>query len=255
MHPGPSVFLETSALKASADTSLILVPKPQKVKWGDGDLEVAVYLPVLENQNVKYLRNGNRERFEDTVCLRFIAALGKEGKINLLCHDEVFFELMGLPRATGEGLTFYGAPIQWVEGPVRYERIVVDGSGCDHQFELLSTLEHPGFKELQRACGAYQGDDRPLNRNQLIDAFHILCAESAGADFLLTLDDKLIRTASNHKSHKVGVTCITPKRLIATLISRRPTWLFAILKEQWRIARSGRNLSDSRQDASREFWS
>ena len=250
----PSVFLETTVLKASADTRLVLVPRAETVRWGDRDITVDVHHPVYLNQNVKFLRQGQRERFEDTIALRFIAALAKDGKIKLLSHEEVYIEAMGLPRVFGSGPLFYGAPVCKVRGPFEYSRVVADGSGHDHQFEFLSRVTHPRYLELQKLCGAYQGEDRPPHRNQLIDAFHLFCAEWSQAEFLLTLDDKLARAISNDKTKSVRVIPITPKRLLTTLASKRPTLLWSILKERWRIARSKRNLCAEAQDASQEFW-
>ncbi|MCL5669600.1 MAG: hypothetical protein M1392_06535 [Gammaproteobacteria bacterium] len=254
MRRPPSVFLDTNVLKASVDTRLVLRPEPQKINWGGREFEVDVHRPIYINQNTKYLAQGNRERFEDTVALRFIAALAKEGKIHLVMHQEVLFELMGLPRATG-GPRFYGAPIEKVEGPFQYSRTVVDGTDHDYQYEFLSRVEHPRFKELQRACGAYQGQNKPLQRNQLLDAFHILCAESASATHFLTLDDSLIRVLTNQSPRKTTVTPITPKRLLVSLVCRRPTWLRSIWRERARLLKSGRKPNADDQDASREFWS
>jgi len=254
MHTPPSVFLDANVLKASVDTRLVLVPEPQRIEWGGREFEVDVHRPVFVNQNTRYLAQGNRERFEDTVALRFIAALAKEGRITLLMHQEVWFELMGLPRATGEGPKFYGAPIENVEGAFQYSRIAFDGTGRDYQYEFLSRVEHPRFKELQRACGAYQGPNKPLHRNQLLDAFHILCAESASATYFLTLDDSLIRVLTGRWPRKTTVTPITPKRLLISLVCRRPTWLWSIWRERRRLLKSGRKLDRAAQDASREFW-
>jgi len=61
----------------------------------------------------------------------------------------------------------------------------------------LMTLDSKNFR---RRVGHFTGSDRPLNRGQLIDAFHILCAESAGANYFLTLDDSLIRTLGSRKT-------------------------------------------------------
>jgi hypothetical protein len=253
MHSAPSVFLDTNVLKASVDTRLLLVPEPQKIDWGGREFEVDVHRPVYVNQNIKYLAQGNRNRFEDTVALRFIAALAKEAKIRLLMHQEVLFELMGLPRVAG-GPTFYDAPIQNVDGPFQYGRTVVDGTGRDHQYEFLCGVKHARFTELQRACGAYQGADRPLQRNQLLDAFHVLCAESAAATYFLTLDDKLIRVLMSGSPRKTSVTLITPKQLLVTLACHHPRWLWSIWRERRRLLKSGRNLAAVTQDASREFW-
>lgn len=250
-----SVFLDTNVLKASVDTRLVFLPEPQKINWGGQEFEVDVHRPVFVNQNTKYLAQGNQERFEDTVALRFIAALAKEDKIKLLMHQEVLFELMGLPRAMGGGPRFYGAPIDNVEGPFQYGRIIVDGTGRDYQYEFLSGVEHPRFRELQRACGAYQGPNKPLQRNQLLDAFHILCAESVSATYFLTLDDSLIRVLTNRSPRKTTVTPITPKRLLVSLIYRHPTWLWSLWRERRRFIKSGRQLHADAQDASQKFWS
>src|SRR4051794_35903881 len=98
----------------------MLLPKRQKVTWGDEQFEVDVHRPIYVNQNLQFFTQGRVDRFEDTVCLRFIAAFSKELKIELQMHQEVFFELMGVPRAFGDGPLFYDAPITKVPGPVEY---------------------------------------------------------------------------------------------------------------------------------------
>jgi|GEM_PF-1293288 len=254
MSPPLSVFLDACVLKASADTRLVFRPERQIIQWGNREIEANIHRPVYANQNIKYLNQGKQGRFQDTIALRYIAALAKERKISLLSHAEVNFELMGLPRSKGKGPYFYGAPIQNIEGPFQYERIFVDFTGRDHQFEFLCSVKHPRFLELQRACGAFQGHDRLPNRNQLIDAFHLLCAESANASYFLTLDDKLIRILSNHPKVKTKVICITPQLFLDIQLRKHPTWLWPMIKERWRLFRSGRKLGQAFQDASKDFF-
>lgn len=249
------VFLDTSVLKAAADTRPAFLPERQTITWGDRHHVVDVHKPVLVNANTKFLRQGNHGRFADTVALRYVAAFAKEQKISLLCHDEVRIELMGLPRVAGAGPIFYGAPIRRVEDPFPYQRIAFDSSRRDHQFEFFAGVNHPRFLQLQRVSGAYQGAQRPPHRNQLIDAFHLLCAETSGAEFFLTLDDKLIRTVAHKRKHAPRVQLITPVRLLTTLLRAHPTWAWSVLKERQRIARSGRRLTEATQDAGQEFWS
>lgn len=254
MRQVPSVFLDTSVLKASVDTRLVFTPEPRKINWGGRECEIDVYRPVYVNPNVRYLEQGNVKRFKDTVALRIVAALAKEGKIRLLVHREVLLELWKLPRVADGGPRFYGAPIEEIEGPVTYRRIVADGSGADHQYAFLARLRHPRFEALQKVCGAYQGDEKPLQRNQLIDAFHVFCAESAAAMYFLTLDDKLVRVVSEGRARKTSVIPITPRRLVAGLLYRRPTWLWSVFRERRRLAKSRRDLTASAQDASDEFF-
>jgi hypothetical protein len=141
-----------------------------------------------------------------------------------------------------------------VEGPFQYGRVVVDGTRRDHQYEFLRSVKHARFTELQRSCGAYQGADKPMQRNQLLDAFHVLCAESASATYFLTLDDKLIRALMSGSPRKTSVTLTTPKRLLVGLIFHHPVWLWSVWRERRRLLKSGRNLAAVTQDASREFW-
>ena len=253
MPKSPSILLDTNVLKASVDTQLAFLPDTQTFDWGGEQVSLKIHQPVYVNQNVKLLIKGRPSQFDDTLALRFIAALAKEGKIRLLTHQEVVFELMRLPRANG-GQRFYDAPIENVQGPFQYGRIVIDHTKHDYQYEFLSKVDHPRFKELQRACGAYQGQHKPLNRNQLLDAFHVLCAESASAEYFLTMDGKLARVLQHGKKKKTNLNFVSPKELLIALVARRPTWLWSIWKERKRLLKSGRQLDAYIQDASEEFF-
>ena len=248
----PSVFLDTSVLKASIDSRFVFQIENQKIEWGAHTVDIKVSKPVLLNPNVRFREQGNEDRFQDTIALRYIAALTREGKIRLVCHNEVRFELFRLPKVGGA--PFYGVPIDWVDGPFKYGRVIADGSKRDHQYEFLIKLEIPRFQELQRACGAYQGTGKPPNRSQLLDAFHLLCAEHAEAQYFLTIDDALIRAISNHRSTSLRTLPVTPMRLVSALVQKHPTWLMSVLRECWRIRRSGRQLGRRTQDAMDRFW-
>jgi hypothetical protein len=65
------------------------------------------------------------------------------------------------------------------------------------QYEFLRELHHPRFLELRKMCGAEQGAN--VNRNQLLDAFHLWSAEHHDCEYLLSLDFKLARVISNSK--------------------------------------------------------
>ena len=86
---------------------------------------------------------------------------------------EAEFESLGLRNMDSQTGRFYGAPIERVDAPVKYGRVMV-GLGFDSkdaQFQFLSSLKNRRFLELQKITGAYQGEGK-LNRNQLLDAFH-----------------------------------------------------------------------------------
>jgi hypothetical protein len=243
----PLVFLDTNVLKASLDKLPVFLARREKVTWGDQSFEVDIHEPAFFNQNA-ILAQRNQDQFESTVALRYLAAFAKEQKIRLITHNEVLIELWGLPNSTG-GKLLYGAPITKVPGPFPYGRIVFDGTNDDHRYSFLSRIEHSRFHELQRICGAYQGAKQPLNKNQLCDAFHILCAESASANFFLTLDRKLIKSLYARGKKSTSVTPITPKDLLIELILRHPSWLWSFWREKRRIKKTGWNAGSKFQTA------
>lgn len=249
----PQIFLDTGVLKASSDTRLMFVPQDQTVTWGTEEVTRPVYRPMYWNQNTSYLRT-KPARFVDTVLLRFIAALAKQGKIRLVMHHEVQWELMGVKHAYGSGALFYKAPIAFVEGPVETSGILLDGSGRDYQYEHLCSIDHARFSQLQRWTGAWQGPNNPLNRNQLLDAFHIWCAEHSNSDYFLTHDDGLIREMSKGSERRTPVNIITPTDLSHALIRHYPWQAWTFLKVIFQARFGRRDLRAEYQDAFEDFW-
>lgn len=80
------------------------------------------------------------------------------------------------------------------------------------QYEFLCSLKHKRFLQLQRATGAYQGPNG-INENQLLDAFHLWCAEYNASDFFLTLDFNLARAVKGAKSVRT-VPVVRPSELL-----------------------------------------
>lgn len=93
------------------------------------------------------------------------------------------------------------------------------GNWEDDQYDFLRSLDHERFVKLQKIAGAYQGR-RPVNRNRLLDAFHLWCAEHNGADYFLSLDLKLARLIERSKS-KPTVPVVRPSQLLAAVLPRR----------------------------------
>lgn len=230
----PHVFLDTSVLKFAVDRRLVLVPEKTDLTYTDGK-PVYVHKPDYEFPNRALLDQGNKTHFRETLLLSPIADLATRGAIKLLCHNEVEWEFFGLPKTNDPRGRFYGAPIERVPGPVLYGRILVDGSGIDHQFEFLKSFKQKRFLELQKATGAYQGEHKPPNRNQILDAWHLWCAEHSQSDYFLTLDKKLQRAVGSTKRYKPQVHVIAPEALVRRIVTKRPRLLWPFLKELVRV--------------------
>jgi len=233
-----SVFLDTTVFKAADDSRLVYIPRKKKLDWGDKEIEVTVHDQVIENQNVKYLDQGNDSAFMNRWFNRIIARFAVDGNISLATSDEVMFEAMGVPRVD---MSFFGAPLQTVNSPIAHSGLQLDGFGTDYLYEAIRKISHTRFDELKKLSGAHGMEGRKRHRNQLLDAFHIWSAEMSGADYFLTHDTKLQKQWNSSK-YKGSCRVLDTQELLSALLTRRLRLSWKVLHELWRIKRSGRDL-------------
>lgn len=217
----PLVFVDTNVLKFSATELTRFQARPTRVNWGGKGIELLVHDVVQTNPNLGIL---NKTLRVEADLLPSLAELGRQGAVEYIMQLEAKLESWGLRNMDSDRGDYYGTPIRFVEGPFKYSR-TVGGAGIevvDRQFEFLKSIDHPRFAELQRMTGAYQGANE-MNRNQLLDAFHLWCAEHAGAEFFLTLDFKLIKVVARSPSKSV-VRLVRPSELVASVrpMAREP---------------------------------
>ncbi len=205
-------YIDTNVLKFSATELRRLRSRKQTLNWGGRVQEVLVHDFVTVNRNDNI---ANAELRHEADLLPRLAELWKAHRIQYVINTETEFESWGLPNMDNASGRFYNAPLETVEAPVKYGRVMI-GAGIDperEQFRFLASLKHPRFLELQKMTGAYQGPGK-LNRNQLLDAFHLWCAEHNCCSFFLTLDFKLLRILRKGK-RPLKVKAVKPSELMA----------------------------------------
>lgn len=209
------VFLDTNIFKFSATHLPRLRPRQQTITWGDIVQEVTVHDFIEVDPNEKIQNQGLKDEAE---LLPKLAEFGKEGTVRYFIQVETLLESWGIPNMDSRTGKFYGAPVEQVEAPVKYGRVILGANqdAKEMQFNFLSGLNHKRFTELQKLTGAYQGPGK-LNRNQLLDAFHIWCAEHNDCEFFLTLDFKLIKMVANSRSYISTVKLVRPSELLNTI--------------------------------------
>lgn len=207
----PCVYVDTNILKFSATALHRYVPTKRNIDWGGKEVEIVIYEPRIINPN---LGIKNAELKGEADLLPEVANLSRQGKVSFVMQFEARGESWGIPNMDSKADQFYGVEIDSIEAPFKYSRVVAGGGvKTDHQYEFLKRVQHPRFDQLQKITGAWQGKN-PKNRNQLLDAFHLWCAEHAGVEYFLTLDFKLQRQVllSNHPVH---VKIVRPSELLA----------------------------------------
>lgn len=211
----PRVYVDTNIFKFSATELTRLRPRSKTINWGGNNIEVTVHDFIEENP---IHRISNEELKSEAELLPELANLGKVGLIQYVIQLEAELESWGIPNVDSNSGRFYGAPVEPVEAPNVYGRVIAGGPNDpkEEQFKFLSRIDDTRFKELQKITGAYQGGNK-LNRNQLLDAFHLWCAEHNNCTYFLTMDFKLIRVSRNGGSKKLKVQPVRPSELLREL--------------------------------------
>lgn len=206
------IYLDTNILKFGAYRKLRYLPRLQRVKWGGFESTV----PVFSRKEVD-----TRERIKDAKLRReigyigLISDAGKSGRARYFMNSETILESWQIPAMDTVDL-FFNASIEDAPAPIKYGRII-SGSGVNAkqaQVDFIAGLTDPRLAQLRKWTGANQG--RTVHRNQLLDAFHVWCAEYNGCAYFLTLDLKLIKSLKAHVA-ELGTLPIVPSRLAETL--------------------------------------
>lgn len=168
------------------------------------------------NPNTK-ISDPNHRKEADLV--EQVAGHVKSGKLQAVMQIETEFESWGhVTIEYSEKGKFYGAPIKRVNAPIEYSRILMGAgfSAKELQLQFLGSIRHKRFLELQKITGGFQGKGKYCQK-QLVDAFHIWCAEHNHCDYFLTLDYKLIKMVESHYLKPIKPTLVRPSQLLAQL--------------------------------------
>jgi hypothetical protein len=208
------VYLDTNVYKFSATQLPRLREEAKEVNWGGRKLRVPVHVPVIVDPNARL--DPASELKKEVDLLPKAANLAKLGLATFLISAETQVELSAIPNLDSQTGFFYGAGHTMVNAPVQYSRILYGGPGdpMQGQYDFLQRLDDKRFLELRVMCGAQQGKE--VNRNQLLDAFHLWCAEFNDCDYFLSLDFKLGRVIDRAKS-KPRCRVVRPSGLLAAL--------------------------------------
>lgn len=156
-----------------------------------------------------------------------LAEASRLGLLQFCRTSEAEIERWGIPKQDSVSGLLYGAKVEYVSKPIAYGRVVTSYSRTARslQEEFLNSITEPEFRNLCVATGAYQGKNKPLNRNQALDAFHLWCALYHNMDYFLTMDYKLIKVVSRSSRLNGRLRLVSPCELTHNII-----WRSGVLK-------------------------
>lgn len=211
------IFLDTNILKFASNKHLVRRPEFQTVNWGELEDTVQVFKPYT----VSHLdRIKSDTQFRDSVSIPFLAKAGILGYAEFVKTTHVTHEAAGLPWMASATGVFFGCQITNVADPIGAKRMLLGGGrSADEWTDLfVNSISERRYLEICRVTGAFQGDNKPLQRNQALDAFHIWSAEVAGADLFLTMDYKLSRMVKKDTKNRIQIPVVTPNQAIGLLL-------------------------------------
>jgi len=212
-----TVFLDTSALRHAADRRIVPTTYQKTITWGGRQHAVELVRWTAIDPNRKLAEEFRKQ----LLLLPLFAHLSRCGRLALVTHHEVHWELAGLPPSHDSRGLFYGAELGDAPDPFHYGRVLA-GPLFDADtawLRILSEINDPDFLRLQKLTGARQGD--VIIGHQMLDAFHLLTAERAHVDFFLTTDLGLVRAARSQRRHAAKVAVVDPKGLLGALAAGR----------------------------------
>ena len=168
------------------------------------------FVTVNPNENIR-----DAKLLQEAESIRDVAEAAKQGKLELLTHQETIWESHGLPDMDSTTGRLYGAPLRTIPYTPMPQRVLGGGHLTPRQWKevYVNAISDKRFDELKVATGAAQKAGKKTI-NQTLDAFHLWQAELARADVFLSLDFKLARMVERARC-KPPPRVVTPTELLS----------------------------------------
>ena len=209
--PRPSevyVYVDANIVQHSDVDRIHWLPEEQSLNWAGKTIESTSY-PRFEVSDKRTIFK-NRELLKESLGLQLLARFDSLPAIHFLQQFETQLEVSYKPRVSAP---LFGAQVLSAGNPIPYARTVF-GHGALSQLEFLEGIEHPRFRYFQKLVGVQDGMKEDRRRAQILDAWHVWCAEYNQCAFFLTMDFKLVRMLSQAVNAKASSQPPTPVRAV-----------------------------------------
>ena len=224
------------------------------MNWGGRIIKSTSY-PRYEVSD-KRITFDNRELLKETLGLQLLARFDRLPTVHFLQQFETQLETKHKPRVS---VPLFGTKVLPAGNPIPYAR-TISGYGASSQLKFVERIEHARFRYFQKLVGVQEGMGENRRRAQMLDAWHLWCAEHNQCAYFLTMDFKLVRMLSQAANARASsqprtpVRAVKPSQLLNEL-NRSVGWAHrgrAVLGGMWDIWRTA---AKSRiYDVARDGW-
>ncbi len=222
------IYVDANILQNSDVGRTSWLPEERSVNWG-GTTFMSTSYPRYEVWD-KRINIRNRELLKESLAIQLLARFDRLPTVHFLQQYETQLETKYMP---GASVPLFGAKVLSAGNPIPYAR-ALSGFGASSQSEFVEKVNHSRLRYFQKLVGVQKGMGEKRRRAQILDAWHLWCAEYNQCAFFLTMDFKLVRMLQKAGSAKASSQPPTPVRAV------KPSELLDELKESVGWARLSR---------------
>ena len=234
------VYVDANVIQHSDVDRMYWLPEDRTLDWGGMAVDTRTY-PRYEVIDKRLSMTDDKLRRE-LVALELLAQFDSVADVRFLQQFETEFEANYKP---GVSSPLFGTSIVSAASPIPYARTVL-GFGARPQIEFIQSIDHPRFRYFQKLSGVQPGMSEKRRRAQMLDAWHLWCAERNECDYFLTMDFKLVRMLSgmeatnSHDQPQTPLRVMEPSQMLVEAIRRLPWWRTArvLVRGLWNIRRT-----------------
>ena len=220
--PRPSdiyIYVDANILQNSDVGRISWLPEEWSVNWGGNTIKGTSYHRYEVSDKRITIRD--RQLLKESLAIQLLARFDQLPTVHFLQQYETQLETKYMP---GTSLPLFGARVLSAGNPIPYAR-ALSGHLASSQSEFMERIDHARFRYFQKLVGVQKGMGEKRRGAQLLDAWHLWCAEQNQCAYFLTMDFKLVRMLQNAVNVKPSSQPPTPVRAV------KPSELLDELKE------------------------
>ena len=233
------IYVDANIIQLSDVYRIRYLSEHRTLDWGGQTISTTTY-GKYEIEDTSYEIKDDQLR-KECFALRCLSRFDDLATIHFVQQFETSLEIGSLGNPS-----IFDAKVQQVDGPIEYSRSLFDKRFP--QWKFVNKIDHPRLNHLKKVAGVQEGMNEKNLRSQVMDAWHLWCAERNECNFFLTTDYKLINlvnssSKSKKNSQPIMVKLVSPLNLMEILCRKFP-WqglknslgvCFRVFREERRI--------------------
>ena len=225
-RPEVRVYVDSNIVRHTGAYGFRWLPEEVTLQWGPH----TIVQTVCRRYEIvdRMVEQADERLRKETVAARLLSQFDRLPNVTFMQHWETDWEWRRRDSSwPGIGSPFRGVNMVEADSPVERFRVVA-GRGAPEPERIFDGIDHSRFVFLQQLAGVQPGMSAKKRASQLMDAWHLWCAEHNACDYFLTMDAKLIRLVGAPRrcssQEPYGVQLLKPSVLLRRMVDYSGYW-------------------------------